>query len=225
MSRRIMAIMGCGLLATAALSLTGFTALGGFSATVENNAGSTGSGTLLLQEGVGSTICISTGTGTTSSTAITGNDNATCPIDLFNDSNLDPGATESTTVTLTNPGTLTGSSLALDPGTCTQSDNSSPGGTSNTYYGTDTDFCGELDVTIEDDGTSTCVFPASGSPCGAPSSSGTLDSLAGADQTGLPGLGAGDSTTYTVTIGLDSGATNADQGLLATVPLTWVLSQ
>ena len=65
MSRRIMAIMGCGLLATAALSLTGFTALGGFSATVENNAGSTGSGTLLLQEGVGSTICISTGTGTT----------------------------------------------------------------------------------------------------------------------------------------------------------------
>ena len=216
------------LVASGALAATGASiSLGGFSAAVTDNANAAGSGTLLLQEGVGSTICLSTGTGTTPSTAISSNDNATCPASLFSSTNLEPGGTTaSATVVLKNPGSLAGSVLSLTPGTCTATDNTSPGGLSNTYFGTDAaGFCGKLDVTIENDtGTTTaCVFPtASTSPCPAPSAAGTL---AGLVSETLPGLAAGGQATYTVVVGLDSSATNADQGLLATVPLTWTLNQ
>lgn len=233
LSRHIVGLLGVGVAASAALAATGFTALGGFSATVENNSGAAGSGTLLLSEGSSGVTCISTGSGTTSSTSITSNDNPTCPINLFSDTNLEPlgspnGATQSATVTLTNPGSLPGSTLSLTPGSCTVSNNTSPGGNANTYFGTDTSgFCGLLDITIENDTTSgspACVFPAGSGACPTPTSAHTLASLT--SFTGLPGLAAnGGTATYKVTIGLDSAATNADQGLLATVPLTWTLAQ
>jgi hypothetical protein len=73
-----------------------------------------------------------------------------------------------------------------------------------------------------------CVFPiVTPAACSAPSSSGTLASLASATLTnpGLSTLAAGASTTYVVTVQLEATATNADQGLTATVPLTWVISQ
>ena len=219
----MVALVATGTLAATATSIS----LGGFSAAVTDNANVAGSGTLLLQEGVGSTVCLSTGTGTTASAAISTNDNATCPASLFASTNLEPGGTTaSATVVLKNPGSLAGSVLSLTPGTCTATDNTSPGGLSNTYFGTDAaGFCGKLDVTIENDtGTTTaCVFPtASTSPCPAPSAAGTL---AGLVSETLPGLAAGGQATYTVVVGLDSSATNADQGLLATVPLTWTLNQ
>ena len=34
-------------------------------------------------------------------------------------------------------------------------------------------------------------------------------------------LAAGASASYVITVQLDSSATNADQGLTATIPLTW----
>lgn len=225
--QRIIGVVAAGALASAALAATAMSAsLGGFSATVTNNANTAGSGTLLLQEGVGSTVCISTGTGTSSSSSISTNDNTSCPLSLFAGTNLEPGGPiASATVTLTNPGTLQGSSLTLTPGACSAGDNTSPGGISNSYFGTDTSgFCGKVDVTVENDtSTPACVFPSqSSSACPAPSSAGTLAALT--SET-LPGLASHASATYKVTVGLDASATNADQGLVATVPLTWTLDQ
>jgi hypothetical protein len=42
---------------------------------------------------------------------------------------------------------------------------------------------------------------------------------------GLSNLAAGATSTYVITVQLDSSATNADQGLTATLLLTWGLSQ
>jgi hypothetical protein len=229
-SRRMLCLCSFGALGSVAIAATGFTALGGFNATVGNNAGTAGSGTLVLQEGVGSTDCISTGSGTTTSATVTAaNDNSTCPASIFGGAgvdNLEPGGTPvSATVTLENLGSLGGSSLTLTPSSCTVSDNTSPAGTSNTYFGSDTSgFCGEVDVTIENDtGSAACVFPvSSSSACGAPSTAGNLANLSSAT---LPGIAAGATATYKITVALSSAATNADQGLLATVPLTWTLAQ
>ncbi len=228
-SRHVLGLLGGGLLASAALAATAVSSsLGGFSATVTNNAGAAGSGTLLLQEGIPASTCISTGTGATSSSSVSTNDNTTCPTDLFASTNLAPGLSPaSVTVTLTNPGSLAGSSLSFAPGSCVGGNNTSPvSGVTNTYFGTDTaGFCGKVDVTIENDtgASPACVFPtASSTACGVPSSSGTLANLT--SET-LPGIAAGAHATYKVSIVLDPSATNADQGLQATVPLTWTLNQ
>ncbi len=228
-SRPILATLGFGLLGSGALASTVVaSSLGGFSATVSNPSSSSGSGTLLLQEGVGARSCISTGTGTSASSSISSNANTNCPLNLFSSNNLEPGAAAtSATVTLNNPGSLTASSLSLTPGSCTAGDNSSPGGISNSYFGTDTaGFCGKIDVSIENDSGSTpsCVFPVAspGVACVAPSSAGTLANLTSLT---LPGLAAGASASYKISVALDSAATNADQGLAATMPLTWTLNQ
>lgn len=231
LTRHAIGLLAGGLLATAALSATAVTAsLGGFSATVTDANGAAGSGTLLLSESHGSTTCISTGTGTASSSSISTNDNTTCPIQVFGGtsaSNLEPGGTPvSTILTLSNPGSLPGSSLTLAPGTCTATGNASPGGATNTYFGTDTlGFCGKVDLTIEaGSGTSaTCIFPvASTAPCATPSSAGTLASLASST---LAGIASGATATYTFSVSIDTSATNADQGLSAALPLTWTLNQ
>ena len=41
----------------------------------------------------------------------------------------------------------------------------------------------------------------------------------------LSPLAAGASATYVISVELDPGATNADQGLTATIPLTWSITQ
>ena len=227
-ARGVIGVLAAGAAASAALlAAVAPWSLGGFNATVTNNAGAPGSGTLLLQEGVGSTVCISTGSGTSSSSSISTNDNSTCPISLFASTDLAPGSVPAAaTVTLTNPGSLNASSLTLTPGACVAGDNTLPGGLVNTYFGTDTSgFCGKVDVAVENDTGSTpnCVFPSvTTSACPAPSSSGTLANLASAT---LPGLGSHASAIYKITVELDPTATNADQGLQATVPLTWTLNQ
>ena len=72
-----------------------------------------------------------------------------------------------------------------------------------------------------------CVYPTLVGSCPAPSSADTLASLA--SQTfstpALSPLAAGGSATYVITVQLDAGATNADQGLTATIPLTWSITQ
>jgi hypothetical protein len=229
--RPLFVLVTAGVTSLALTSVALTAAFGGFSAAVTNNSQAAGSGTLLLQEAQGSTVCISTGSGTTPSSSISSNANTTCPVSLFGSTNLEPGQTAvSATVTLSNPGTLAGSSLTLAPGTCTAGDNTTPGGISNTYFGTDTSgFCGKIDVTIENDTTSgspACVYPsASSAACPAPSASGTLASLVSGGPISLPGIASHGTATYKVSVTLDSSATNADQGLLATLPITFTLNQ
>ncbi len=89
-------------------------------------------------------------------------------------------------------------------------------------------FCGKVDVTIANTTAGTCVFPAGSGACPSLSSSATLALLAaGSSQTpiALGALAAGATDTLQFTVGLDSSATNPDQALAASLPLTWELSQ
>lgn len=195
--------------------------LGGFNATVTNPTSSFSSGTLLLNEANGTTSCSSTTTGS----PIRSNDNRNCTIDLLGDpTNAVPGVTSPVrTITLTNNGSVDASSLTMTASACSAKTNAS-------LAGNDTaNFCGKVDVTIAigSGSSATCAFgtPAtSGGGCAVPSSSATLASL----DTGpiaLDALNTGKSETLTITEVLDSSATNADQGLTATVPVSFELAQ
>jgi hypothetical protein len=214
--------------AVALLGLTAATTLGGFSATVANTTDQFSSGTVQLTEGVGSTTCFSTGTG--SGGSVTAADAATCSSidDLGAAMDQVPGGTPvSTTVTVTNVGNVDTTTASLAASACGAAPASDDGG----YVGADSaGFCGKVDVTIADTtsgATDQCVYPTQVGSCPPPSSADTLASLA--SQTfstpALSALVAGGSATYVITVQLDLGATNADQGLTATIPLTWSITQ
>jgi len=216
------------LLGVALLGLTSAVTLGavGFNATITNPTNTYSSGTLLLQEGTGTTACVSSGTDTINAA----NTNSTCGINDFGTTtNGAPGVVTTAVVPVSNVGTIAGSTLTITPGAkCAVAANSATG----PYSGSDTTgFCGEVDVTIQNNSTTTpsCVYPAGTGACPAPSNTYTLATLAGHAALSGSGLGVNGSSTstgsYTVSLELDPSATNADQGLAATVPLTWQLSQ
>jgi hypothetical protein len=210
------------------LALTAATTLGGFSATVANTTNQFSSGTIQLKEGVGSTTCFSTGTG--SGGSVTAADAGTCSgiDDLGAAMDQVPGGTPvSTTVTLTNVGTDGTTAATLAASACRTGAASDDGG----YVGADgAGFCAKVDVTVANTtagATDLCVYPTQAASCPAPSSADTLASLASQTLStpALSALAAGGSATYVITVQLDAGATNADQGLTATIPLTWSITQ
>ena len=207
--------------ATAALATTAVVTLGGFSGTVTNPTNAFSSGTLQLKEGVGAVTCYSTGTGAGGSVT-SSNTNSTCSGDDLGGKLLQVpgGAPQATTITLTNVGNTAASTSNLLAGLCSQAASADDAG----YVGSDASFCGKVDVTINNNLTNKCVFPSAGVACTAPTITNTLATLA-SQNIALSGLAAGASATYTITVGLDSSATNADQGLTATVPLTWSITQ
>jgi hypothetical protein len=126
-----------------------------------------------------------------------------------------PGTPVTSSVTITNNGTVPANTFTLTPGGCTQSNNGS-------VNGTDTTFCGKVDLTIADTTSGKCVFPASTSACAAPTSANTLTSLGTTAISLATPLAAGASRSYTFTVQLDgTNATNADQGLQANETLLW----
>jgi hypothetical protein len=139
-----------------------------------------------------------------------------------------PGGTPvSTTITLTNVGNVGSSAASLAAATCSAAAAADDGG----YVGADTaGFCGKVDVTIANStagATDKCVYPTQAATCPSPSSSYTLAGLASQTFNTVPmsALAAGASATYVITVQLDAGATNADQGLTATIALTWSITQ
>lgn len=221
--RRVGGSLGIAIAAAGAAALLATTlaaTLGGFTATVSNTANNVATGTLLLQEGQGATTCLST-----SSDTISSNSNNCTTIDDFGAlTNAGVGSTATTTIAMKNVGTIAASALDLTPGTCTASANSA----TSPYTGSDTSgFCGKIDVTIQESGATSCVYPASSTAaCPAtPTSAGTLAGLAGAGTVALPGIVAGATASYVIDVKVSSSATNADQGLSANLPLTWELSQ
>ena len=222
---------GAAAVAVAALGTTAGVTLGGFSASVANATNTFNSGTIQLQAGNGVTTCYSTGTGTGGS--VTAANSGTCAGDDFLGAthlDQDPGGTAvSTTVTLTNKGTIATTSGSLVVGTCTASAASDDA----SYIGADlagNTFCGHVDVTIANTttgATDKCVYPTQTAVCPALSNTYNLTSLASTTfTTPMSALAAGASATYVITVQLDStAATNADQGLTATVPLTWSITQ
>ncbi len=216
------------LSAVAALATTSAFTIGGFSATVGNSTSTFSSATIQLEEGNGVTTCYSTGTGTGGSVNAA-NTNSTCGINVLTGT-LDqvPGGTALTsTITLTNVGKVAASVASLVTGTCSAAAASDNAG----YTGSDTaGFCGKVDVTVANTtagATDKCVFPTQSAVCPALSNTNTLATLASQSfgTTPMTALAAGASSTYVVSVQLDTSATNADQGLTATLPFTWSISQ
>ena len=228
-ARRSSALLLTGALSSVLLLGAAVTAMGGFTATITNTGNSFASGSLVLQEGQSTTTCLSTA----NPTAIVTNSNNCTTINLFGATNAEPGGTATTTSdTFTNVGTLGGSTFTVvvpSGSSCTVSHNTGTTSLPNSYFGSDTSgYCGKVDITIEDTTTSTCVYPAgaAGAGCPALSNTYTLATLAGATTpVSLGSLPAGGTASFTITTQLDSSATNADQGLAASVPLTWELAQ
>lgn len=190
--------------------------ISGFTASITNSVNTVGSGALIMTETSGANTCVSSGSVVTSNTA-------TCStINKYGAStSAVPGTPISTTVTITDSGSVAANSFTLTAGSCTQS-------TNGAFNGTDASFCGKVDVTIQETGKTACVYPASATAvCPAtPTSAGTLAALSGTSPTLTPvTVAAGAARTFVITVMLDgTTATNADQGLLASQPLTWAFS-
>lgn len=210
-----------------AFGATGAFTLGGFSATIGNNANTLSSATVQLEEGNGTTTCFSTGTGS-GGTVSSANADTTCSISVFSGTDLVPGgATSTATITLTNVGNQAATLASLVTGACSVAAAADDSG----YVGSDTSgFCGKVDVTVANTtsgATDKCVYPTQAGTCPALSNTYTLAGLAGQTYSTTPmsALAAGASATYTITVQLDASATNADQGLAASMPFTWSISQ
>ncbi|MFZ1062364.1 MAG: hypothetical protein WAN30_02710 [Acidimicrobiales bacterium] len=215
------------LVAVLALSSTAAVTFAGFSAQIVNNANTFSSGTMQLEESNGGTTCYSTGSG--SGGTVSGN-SANCSINkLVGTLNQVPGGTPlSTTITMTNNGTIGASLDSLVFSTCSAATASNANG----YVGSDTSgFCGKVDIEVSVGSTTAgthCLIPASTSACaGTPTSAATLASVSGTtinqstSPQGLTLLSAGANQAYTFTVLLDSSATNLDQGLTASQTMTW----
>jgi len=210
-------------MAVAALGVTTAVSVAGFSAQVVNNANTFSSGTMQLKESNGTVSCYSTGTGTGGS--VSSANSANCAINkLVGTLDQVPAGTPlSTTITVTNVGSANASLESLVMGACSAAAASDDNG----YVGSDTSgFCGKVDLTIGITGK--CIYPSNAAAaCPAtPTSSGNLGSVAGTtfSNTSTPPLtllNAGASQDYTFTVMLDPSATNADQGLAASMTMTW----
>jgi hypothetical protein len=228
-NRRLGALVA-GALGVVALSLTAATTLGGFTAAV-SASGNISTPTIVLALDNGSVWCDSTGAngtspvgvGTGGSTA-TNNSACTAALDVFGATNVVPGgATSTQTISVKNLGNLNGNGLALTPGACAAIARSDTNG----YNGGGTaTFCGKVNITIQE-GASKCLFPAQASACPALSNTSNLGNLGSTPLTlnSTGALAAGATDTITVKTQLDASATNAHQGLKATVPFTWSISQ
>jgi hypothetical protein len=216
------------LAAVAALGMTASSTLGGFSAGINNSTSTFSSATIQLQESNGTTTCYSTGSGSGGAVSAS-NTNTTCTInDLVGTLDQVPGGTAlSTTLTFTNAGNHNATVASLVSGACTQATASD----ANAYAGSDTTFCNKIDVTVGNSttgATDKCVYPTQAAACPALSNTYNLATFASTTFNAVPltVLAAGASATYVVTVQLDStAANNADQGLTATVPFTWSISQ
>ena len=221
--------LAAGVLGSAVLALSTTASLGGFTASITNTGDKAQSGSLLMQEqvtptGGTTTTCLSTGGGA----SITTNANAACGANKFGAlTNAVPGATSFSTVVVTNQGSVAANSFSLGAGGCVATA-TAPTGAVATNVGSDTaGFCGKLDVTIEDDtATPTCVYPVAAGACPALSNTYNLTTLGAFAPVATPvaltaPVAAGAARTYKVAVGLDNTATNADQAMAATQPITF----
>jgi len=212
------------LAAVLALTSTASVSFAGFSAQIVNSNNTFSAGTMQLQETSGAINCYSTGTG---GGGTVGTNSATCATINKLVGTLDQvpaGSPLTTTITMKNNGTIAATLESLGFGSCTAAAASD----ANSYVGSDTSgFCGKVDFSVGISGK--CLYPANAAAsCPAtPTSSGTLSgaatlgSITQASTPGMTVLVAGATQAYTFTVMLDSSATNADQGLAASMQMTW----
>jgi hypothetical protein len=216
-----------GIAGATVLALGTSASLGGFTASITNTGDRVATGSLIMQEqvtptGGTTTTCLSTAAGT----AITTNANAACGANKFGAlTNAVPGSSSSSNVVVTNQGSVAANSFTMGTGACTATP-TAPVGAVATNVGSDASFCNKVDVTIEDDtGTPTCVYPAGAGACPSASNTYNLATLSAAyavtPLTLTAPVAAGAARTYKVTTTIDSSATNADQAMAATEPITF----
>jgi hypothetical protein len=204
-------------------------ALGGVSGAVANPADSFSTGAVQLSEGVGSTTCLSTGITVDGSAGATDAPACDAIDDLGAAMDRAPGgAARSTTIVVSNVGSVDTAAASLAAGRCSATAAADDGA----YAGADVaGFCGTVDLTISNltpGARYRCIYPVlTVAPCATANRKGTLATLAGTTLTnpGLSTLAAGASATYVVTVRSDRAQSNADQGLAASLPLTWTISQ
>jgi hypothetical protein len=220
-----------GALGAAALAVSTTASLGGFTASITNTGDKAQSGSLLMQEAVTpvggtTTTCLST----VAAAPITTNANLGCTANKFGAmTNGAPGSTSNSVIVIANQGSLAANSFSIGVGACTATP-TTPAGAIATNLGSDTaGFCGKVDVTIEDDtvsGTPACVYPAGTLACPAYSNAYNLTTLSSFAPAATPAaltapVAAGAARTYKVIVGIDGSATNADQAMAATEPITF----
>ena len=196
-NRLVPTVVAAGAVGTVALALATTGTLSAFAASIQNSVNTSSTGTLVLQEKSSDGItCTSTD----------GTDNAaTCStINKYGGQVLSPGQTSTTTVTMTNLGTLTPASFTLQPGACSTT-NSASGEASTT------DLCSKINLAVYAgaDDTGSSVF------------SGTLSTFTAAKK--LTSLAPKASQAYTFVVSVPD-LDNTYQGLTASQPLTWTMS-
>lgn len=213
-------IWAASILSLVLLGLGVTSTMAGFTASIDNNANSAGTGSVLMTETSGGTTCYSNGA--TSSTTISTNAN-TCSINkLGGNLVMVPGTTSTVNVTITDSGTIpVATAFTLTPGSCSQSANGSPAGS-------DASFCSVVDVAIWDSTDGKCIVPASAGTVQAncvPSSANTLTSLGTTAinlKTTTGNIAAAGSRTFSILTEIDpTNATNADMDLQVSDNLTW----
>jgi len=228
--KRPVALLAAGSAAAAIMALGTAAGFGGFSASVTNTGDQVSSGSLIMSEkvtprGGTTTTCLSTAAGA----AITTNANSSCGANKFGAlANAVPGSSSSSVVVIANQGSVRANSFTMSTGACTATP-SAPAGAQAKNVGSDTaGFCSKVDLTIEDDTTSgspACIYPARRGPCPSPSNAYNLATLSAAYATTPLALSApvnpGAARTYKFTVELDPSATNADQAMAATLPITF----
>ena len=205
-------VIMAGVVATLLLALATTGALSGFSASINNSVNNAGSGTLLMTETQGVTTCLSSAAGT-----VTALNAGTCAtINKFGGNTaMSPGVPVTSTVAIVNNGTLPATTFTLTPAGCVASANGAVNGTDTAG------FCGKIDITIYDSTQAKCIAPAAAGACPAPASTTNLASLGTTAIVLATPLAPGATRSFTFTVELDTTATNADQGLLASEALLW----
>jgi hypothetical protein len=203
------AALVAGVVATGALALATTGTLSAFTASITNSVNSAATGSLTMQEtGPGKTgtpvSCTSTDNGT--------NNAATCAtINKYSGSTaLVPGAAPiTTTVTLTNTGSVTATTFTVGYGTCVNGvgPNGTTGGTGK--------LCDSLNVAVT---TGTAPGTALAAASGAPSA------LNGKTITIPGGVVAGASVTVNFAVSVPLAADNTLQNLSASQPITWTFT-
>lgn len=199
-----------------------------FNATTTNAGNTFATGTLVLQNTISATSCLSTGGGTTDT-----NINSVGCAKFFNTTISKPGDIAGANLTLQNQGSIAATILNLTASTCTDSNN-----LAESFHGTGS-VCGALNFYVQEwsnagfstpfkcwygGGTATtCDATFATSPVSLSGfGTGTHNISAGPGATAFTALGgAADSRWFTVAVQLPSTAGNNVQGRQAQVDLSW----
>ncbi len=213
--RRITVIgVVAGLLASAAIALALNGSLAGFVASITNSNDTAGTGYLAMQE---SSTVNSVVTTCTSNSASISTDNATCTgINKYGGNlAMAPGGTATTTVTITNTGTVAANTFTMAFGACAQTNNGSVNGT-----GANLALCKQMTLSTTQGGTalagaSGTAYALGGGTLAQPGTTVTLNAPIAPNASVV--------FVFTVTFTSTGSGSGDDplQGLAISQPITW----